>query len=94
MEFSREVVGERWPVEFLLGSFTVVRIFQTNIYIQLYMYNQYKSVARGPYRYSTVSDVPEISTSCVYADLDYYAKNVLFEGSVGTPGAILNMTFR
>ena len=33
-----------------------------------------QSVARGPYRYSTVSNVPKISTSCVYADLDYYAK--------------------
>ena len=43
-----------------------------------------QSVARGPYRYSAVSNVPKISTSCVYADLEYYAKNVLFEGSVGT----------
>ena len=30
------------------------------------------------------SQVPEISTSCIHTDLDYYAKNVLFQGSVGT----------
>ena len=55
------------------------------------MYNQYTVGSPWPVPVLNglrISDVPKISTSCVCADLDDYAKNVLFEGSVGTHRAV------